>query len=43
LKASPHAFTDGAFLNPEIEALIACIRAVADPPFRSKGLVYAKN
>lgn len=76
LKAPPHAFTDGAFLNnmsdteianiithggpaynksaemppyggtlqkSEIEALIAFIRAVADPPYRVKGLVYAKN
>lgn len=76
LKAAPHAFTDGAFLNnmsdaeltniithggpalnksPEMppyggtlqksdtEALIAFIRAVADPPYRLKGLVYAKN
>jgi len=76
LKAPPHAFTDGAFLNnmsdadlaniithggpaynksaemppyggtlqkSEIEALIAFIRAVADPPYRLKGLVYAKN
>lgn len=76
LKAKPHVFTEGSFLNalsdadlssivthggpalnksPEmppygatlhkadIEALIAYIRAVADPPYRSKGLVYAKN
>lgn len=76
LKAPPHAFTDGAFLNnmsdaelaniithggpaynksaemppyggtlqkSEIEALMAYIRAVADPPYRVKGLVYAKN
>ena len=27
----------------EIEALIGYIRAVADPPYPSKGLVYAKN
>lgn len=27
----------------EIEALVAYIRAVADPPYRLKGLVYAKN
>ena len=27
----------------DIEALIAYIRAVSDPPYRSKGLVYAKN
>jgi mono/diheme cytochrome c family protein len=34
----------GATLNKaEIEALIAFIRAVADPPFPSRGLVYAKN
>jgi len=76
LKATAHAFTDGAFLNnmsdtdlasiithggpglnksPEmppygatlkkadIEALMAYIRAIADPPYRLKGLVYAKN
>ncbi len=76
LKAAPHAFTDGAFLNnvsdgdltniithggpalnksaemppygatlqkSEIDALVAFIRAVADPPYRLKGLVYAKN
>jgi mono/diheme cytochrome c family protein len=76
LKAAPHAFTDGAFLNnmsdaelaniithggpaynksaemppygstlqkSEVEALMAYIRAVADPPYRVKGLVYAKN
>jgi mono/diheme cytochrome c family protein len=76
LKAKPHAFTDGSFMNTlsdadlssiithggpalnkspetppygatlhkaEIEALIAYIRAVSDPPYRSKGLVYAKN
>ena len=27
----------------EIDALVAYIRAVADPPYRVKGLVYAKN
>lgn len=76
LKAPPHAFTDGAFLNnvsdadllniiahggpalnksaemppygatlqkSEIDALVAFIRAVADPPYQLKGLVYAKN
>ena len=76
LKAKPHAFTEGSFLNtlsdadlssfithggpalnksPEmppygatlrkadIEALVAYIRAVSHPPYRSKGLVYAKN
>jgi mono/diheme cytochrome c family protein len=76
LKAAPHAFTDGAFLNnvsdadltniimhggpalnksaemppygstlqkSEVEALVAFISAVADPPDRLKGLVYAKN
>jgi cytochrome c553 len=76
LKAPPHSFTDGAFLNnmsdadlnsiiahggvamnksaemppyagtlqkSDIEALAAYIRAVSDPPYHSKGLVYAKN
>ena len=76
LKAAPHSFTDGAFLNnmsdadltsiiahggvainksaemppyagtlrkSEMEALAAYIRAVSDPPYHSKGLVYAKN
>jgi mono/diheme cytochrome c family protein len=76
LTAKPHAFTDGAALNPmsdadlasivghggpalnkspemppygytlskaDVEALIAYIRAVADPPYRLKGLTYAKN
>lgn len=76
LKAPPHAFTDGAFLNKmseadlasiighggpainkspemppyagtlqkaEIDALISYIRAVADPPYHLKGLVYAKD
>jgi len=34
----------GATLHKaDIEALIAYIRAVSDPPYRSKGLVYAKN
>ena len=76
LKAAPHAFTDGVFLNnvsdadllniithggpalnksaemppygatlqkSEIDALVAFIRAGADPPYRLRGLVYAKN
>jgi mono/diheme cytochrome c family protein len=76
LKATPHALTDGAFLNnmsdeelaniithggpahnksaemppyggtlqkSEIDAVIAFMRAVADPPYRVKGLVYARN
>ncbi len=76
LKAVPHTFSDGAFLNKmsdadlaaiighggpavnkspemppyagtmqkaEIDALIAYIRAVADPPHHVKGLVYAKD
>jgi mono/diheme cytochrome c family protein len=34
----------GSTLNKaDIEALVAYIRAVADPPYRLKGLVYAKN
>ena len=33
----------GTLPKADIEALIAYIRAVADPPYRSKGLVYAKN
>ena len=36
----PYAFTLSA---SDIQALIAYIRAVSDPPYRSKGLVYAKN
>ncbi len=76
LKAPPHAFSDGAFLNKmsdadlaaiighggpavskspemppyagtlqkaEIDAIIAYIRAIADPPYHVKGLVYAKD
>ena len=33
----------GTLNKTEIEALIAYIRAVSDPPYRSKGLIYAKN
>jgi mono/diheme cytochrome c family protein len=34
----------GSTLNKaDIEALVAYIRAVSDPPYRLKGLVYAKN
>ncbi len=33
----------GTLQKSEIEALMAYIRAVADPPYRVKGLVYAKN
>ena len=76
LKAKPHAFTDGAFLNgisdadltaitafggaarnksaempsyggtlskTDIEALLAYLRAVANPPYRAKGLIYASE
>jgi len=76
LEAKPHAFTDGAILNPmsdaaliamighggaalnksaemppyantltrvEIEALVAYLRAVADPPYRPQGIFYASN
>ena len=76
LTVKPHAFTDGAFLNPvgdtvlaaiityggaarsksaemppyggtltktDIEALLAYVRAVASPPYRAKGLIYASE
>jgi len=44
LNKSPEMPPYGATLQKtEIEALIAYIRAVSDPPYRSKGLVYAKN
>lgn len=33
----------GTLQRSEIDALIAFIRAVADPPYRAKGLIYAKN
>ena len=36
----PYAYTLG---NADIAALAAYIRAVADPPFTSKGVVYAKK
>jgi mono/diheme cytochrome c family protein len=36
----PYGYTLG---KAEIAALLAYIRAVADPPYRSKGAVYAKN
>lgn len=36
----PYAYT---LSTSDIQALIAYIRAVSDPPYRSKGLVYAKN
>ena len=44
LNKSPEMPPYGSTLNKaDIEALAAYIRAVADPPYRSKGLVYAKN
>jgi mono/diheme cytochrome c family protein len=44
LNKSPEMPPYGSVLNKaELEALAAYIRAVADPPYRSKGLVYAKN
>jgi mono/diheme cytochrome c family protein len=44
LNQSPEMPPYGATLHKgDIEALIAYIRAIADPPYRSKGLVYAKN
>jgi mono/diheme cytochrome c family protein len=44
LNKSPEMPPYGATLHKaDIEALIAYIRAVSDPPYRSKGLVYAKN
>ena len=33
----------GTLQKAEIDALIAYIRAVADPPYHLKGLVYAKD
>ena len=36
----PYGYT---LSKSDISALMAYIRAVADPPFRSKGAVYAKN
>ncbi len=36
----PYGYT---LSKPDIAALTAYIRAVADPPFRSKGAVYARN
>ena len=36
----PYGYT---LREAEIAALIAYIRAVADPPYRSKGAVYARN
>jgi len=44
LNKSPEMPPYGATLpGADLEALIAYIRAVTDPPYRSKGLVYAKN
>ncbi|HUE24621.1 MAG TPA: cytochrome c [Bryobacteraceae bacterium] len=44
LNKSPEMPPYGYTLNkPDVEALIAYIRAVADPPYRLKGLTYAKN
>jgi mono/diheme cytochrome c family protein len=44
LNKSPEMPPYGSTLNKaDIEALVAYIRAVADPPYRLKGLVYAKN
>ena len=44
LNRSPEMPPYGATLHKaDVEALIAYIRAVSDPPYRSKGLVYAKN
>jgi mono/diheme cytochrome c family protein len=44
LNKSPEMPPYGATLHKaDIEALIAYIRAVSDPPYRSKGLFYAKN
>ena len=44
LNKSPEMPPYGATLHKaDIEALIAYIRAVSDPVYRSKGLVYAKN
>lgn len=36
----PYGYT---LSKAEVDALIAYIRAVADPPYRQKGLTYAKN
>ena len=36
----PYGYTLGA---SDIQALIAYIRAISDPPYRSKGVIYAKN
>jgi len=35
----PYGYT---LSKPDLESLIAYIRAVADPPYRSKGLIYAR-
>lgn len=44
LNKSPEMPPYGATLSKgDIEALMAYIRAVADPPYRMKGLVYASN
>ncbi len=44
LNKSPEMPPYGATLHKaDIEALITYIRAVSDPPYRLKGLVYAKN
>jgi mono/diheme cytochrome c family protein len=44
LNKSPEMPPYGATLHKaDIDALIAYIRAVSDPPYRSKGLLYAKN
>jgi hypothetical protein len=36
----PYGYT---LSKPEIQALIAYIRAVSDPPYKTSGVVYAKN
>jgi mono/diheme cytochrome c family protein len=44
LSRSPEMPPYGLVLSkPEIASLAAYIRAIADPPYRSKGAVYAKN
>jgi mono/diheme cytochrome c family protein len=44
LSRSPEMPPYGYMLSKsEISALVAYIRAIADPPYRSKGAVYAKN
>jgi len=44
LSKSPEMPPYGYTLNKaDVDALIAYIRAVADPPYRAKGLTYAKN